>query len=110
MALDPFSELPDVSPDLRENRNWTRQIKSSMLPDIFDALTLREREVLEVLSRGKSNKEIGEELCITSHTVRAHVRNILQKLKVESRTHAVALWLRWLGGLPIDARSGQDEV
>lgn len=54
-------------------------------PDFAD-LTERELDVLELIVKGKSNKEIGEALCITVHTVKIHVGNIIQKLGVEDRT------------------------
>lgn len=53
-----------------------------------DPLTNREVEVLQVLAKGKSNREIGEILSITEATVRTHVSNILAKLHLASRTEA----------------------
>ncbi len=52
-------------------------------------LTERELEVLRLMAKGLSNKEIARELSITERTVRFHVGNILGKLGVESRTKAV---------------------
>lgn len=49
-------------------------------------LTDRELDVLELIVKGKSNKDIAEALCITVHTVKIHVGNIIQKLGVEDRT------------------------
>jgi DNA-binding NarL/FixJ family response regulator len=56
-----------------------------------DGLTPREREVLEALARGLSNKRIAFELEIAERTVKAHVGHILAKLGVPDRT-AAALW------------------
>ncbi|MPZ13830.1 MAG: tetratricopeptide repeat protein [Chloroflexi bacterium] len=53
-------------------------------------LSPREAEVLELLRRGLSNQEIAAELVLSTHTVRRHVSNILDKLDVPSRTAAVA--------------------
>ncbi len=53
-----------------------------------DPLTNRELEVLQVLAKGKSNREIGKILSITEATVRTHVSNILAKLHLASRTEA----------------------
>jgi NarL family two-component system response regulator LiaR len=53
-----------------------------------DPLTKREVEVLQVLAKGRSNREIGQELSITEATVRTHVSNILGKLHLASRTEA----------------------
>ena len=55
------------------------------------ALTDREREVLELLARGLSNREIGTELFITPKTASVHVSNILAKLGAASRTEAAAI-------------------
>ncbi len=55
------------------------------------ALTDREREVLRLLVRGKSNREIGSELFITPKTASVHVSNILGKLGAASRTEAAAI-------------------
>ena len=57
-------------------------------------LTDRELEVLGLIAAGKSNKEIGAALNITEGTVKAHVNNILGKLGVSDRTHAVITALR----------------
>lgn len=60
------------------------------LPD-HEPLTEREREVLRLVARGHSNKEIAALLDITERTARTHVSNILGKLDLASRTQA-ALW------------------
>ena len=56
-----------------------------------DALTGRELDVLTLLARGKSNKEIGANLYISETTVKAHLRSIFAKLDVLSRTEAIAV-------------------
>jgi DNA-binding NarL/FixJ family response regulator len=58
--------------------------------DAEDALTRREQEILELLCRGFSNKEIAETLCISFETVRWHNRRIYHKLHVRSRSEAAA--------------------
>jgi DNA-binding NarL/FixJ family response regulator len=57
-------------------------------------LTPREREVLRLIARGRSNGEIGGELFISTKTASVHVSNILAKLGVSTRTEAAALALR----------------
>lgn len=53
------------------------------------ALTRRESEVLALLGRGFSNKEIGSELCLSVATVKHHVHHILEKLGLTSRAEAM---------------------
>jgi DNA-binding NarL/FixJ family response regulator len=60
---------------------------------IRDALTEREREVLELIAEGLSNKEIAQRLRVTVRTVDFHVSNVLHKLEVISRVEA-AVWAR----------------
>jgi len=55
-----------------------------------ETLTGRELDVLTLLARGKSNKEIGANLYISETTVKAHLRSIFGKLNVLSRTEAIA--------------------
>lgn len=57
-------------------------------------LTPREQEVLEQLAEGSSNREIGQQLFVSEHTVRFHVRAILEKLGATSRTQAVVFAAR----------------
>jgi DNA-binding NarL/FixJ family response regulator len=51
-------------------------------------LTNREQDVLSLASLGKSDKEVAEELCLSLHTVKSHMRNILAKLHVSNRREA----------------------
>src|SRR3954447_4659996 len=57
-------------------------------------LTERELEVLRLISQGKSNKEISEDLVLSEKTVKTHVSNILQKLHLSDRTQAAVFALR----------------
>ena len=57
-------------------------------------LTPREREVLELVSLGRTNRQIGEALFISENTAGVHVSNILGKLGVASRTEAAAIAVR----------------
>ena len=56
-----------------------------------ESLTGRELNVLELLARGKSNKEIGVSLYISETTVKSHLRSIFRKLNVLSRTEAITV-------------------
>jgi NarL family two-component system response regulator LiaR len=61
----------------------------------LEPLTEREREVLDLLAQGASNKEIRQALHITEATVKAHVRHILSKLGAQSRTQAILVAIRF---------------
>jgi two-component system NarL family response regulator len=59
-----------------------------------EALSERELEVLRLVARGLSNNEIGEALSISPHTVKAHLRSILDKLHLRGRVEAAAWAIR----------------
>jgi len=60
----------------------------------FEKLTEREREILELIAAGTSNKEIGLKLHLTEKTVKHYVTNIFQKLQVHNRVQAAILALK----------------
>ena len=59
-----------------------------------DALTEREIEVLTWIAEGNRNRDIGARLLISEDTVKAHVRNVMDKLGAKDRTQAVAIGIR----------------
>jgi NarL family two-component system response regulator LiaR len=73
------------------------------VPQSAEQLSERETEVLRLVARGHANKEIASELFISETTVKTHVKNIMHKLKVPSRTHAALYAVRV--GLVADRRS-----
>ena len=56
--------------------------------------TNREVEVLQLISEGLVNREIGQRLFLSEETVKSHVRHLLAKLQARSRAHAVAVGFR----------------
>ena len=70
---------------------------SAVVPSIDGdtfGLSRREREVLALVSQGRTNREIGEHLFISQKTVDVHVGNILSKLDVSGRVEAAAVAIR----------------
>ena len=67
---------------------WQNGQKGSLKRDLVATLTEREREVLEHVARGKSNKVIAQALDISHNTVKLHVRHIMTKLDLNSRVEA----------------------
>lgn len=60
----------------------------------LEKLTSREKEILELLSKGLRYKEIADKLFLSTETVRTHIRNIYEKLQVNSRTDALNMVYR----------------
>jgi DNA-binding NarL/FixJ family response regulator len=86
----------------RERRPPATQAVAERIPA---QLTLRELEVVDLVDRGLSNKEIARELCIELPTVKNHVHRILDKLGVRRRTDAAALVRR---GHAVSVEIGKD--
>jgi DNA-binding NarL/FixJ family response regulator len=62
--------------------------------DEYEGLTEREMEILRLVGKGLTNKDIGQKLYISDRTVQAHLSNIFSKLGVNSRTEAVMYAVR----------------
>ena len=60
-------------------------------PDRFSTLTTREEQILDYLTRGLSNKEIGHELTLSDKTIKYYVTSLLEKLDVSNRVEAALL-------------------
>jgi two-component system, NarL family, response regulator LiaR len=74
-----------------------REVRAPENPEaLTEPLTEREAEVLELIARGKANKQIARELFVAMSTVKTHVNNLYRKLNVSSRTQA-ALYAARIG-------------
>ncbi len=93
-ALDAVSQgLVVLRPDELQAARNTRTPGSETL-ELVEALTSREKEVLQLLARGLGNKEIAARMKISEHTVKFHVASILGKLGAATRTEAVSIALQ----------------
>lgn len=81
-TFEQLKALPDVA---RIDEAFKSQV-----PKSTNGLTLREKQVLQLIAEGKSNKSIAEKLFISERTVERHVSNIFSKLDVASRSEATA--------------------
>jgi two-component system nitrate/nitrite response regulator NarL len=82
-----------VSPDMTDKlvsafQNSNRPPEAASTTEGLDALSPRERETLEQVARGASNKEIARNLDISEATVKIHVQRVLRKLNLSSRVQA----------------------
>lgn len=76
-------------------REFTHQARrAAPAPRPGADLSPREKEVLELVTQGKSNKEIAVALAITENTVKNHLKNILEKLHLENRVQAATFAIR----------------
>jgi DNA-binding NarL/FixJ family response regulator len=83
---------PYVSPTLAAE--MLLEFSRPKSPQASTGLTPRETEVLELLSQGLTNREIGERLHLAEKTVKHHITSILQKLHLRSRTEAALFAMR----------------
>ncbi len=67
---------------------------SAPLRELEQEPTNREIEVLQLISEGLVNRDIGKRLFLSEETVKSHVRHLLAKLQARSRAHAVAVGFR----------------
>ena len=85
-VLDEFQRLAAMS-----SGDPARELPDSL---VVEPLTPREEQVLNLLTEGLSNREIGEELHLTEGTVKNYVSAIIAKLHANDRTHAVVTAIR----------------
>jgi two-component system response regulator NreC len=83
---------PVISKMLLED--YVRQVQEKSVEDSYDLLTTREREVLQLLAEGKSNKEVAAILSLSLHTVETHRSNILQKLNLHGTPELILYAVR----------------
>lgn len=83
---------PLLHPDIM--RRLMDELRRPPQPENLDRLTPRETDVLRLIAKGESNKEIARDLVLSEKTVKTHVSNILQKLQLADRTQAALYAVR----------------
>jgi DNA-binding NarL/FixJ family response regulator len=83
---------PSISKMLVED--YMRQLQQRGADDSYELLTMREREVLQLLAEGKSNKDVATILNLSIHTVETHRSNILQKLNLHGTPELILYAIR----------------
>jgi two-component system, NarL family, response regulator NreC len=74
--------------------DFTRQMQKKGLQDSYELLTEREREILQLLAEGKSNKEAATVLNVSPYTVETHRNNLMQKLNLHNTAEIVLYAVR----------------
>jgi two-component system, NarL family, response regulator NreC len=74
--------------------DYMRVLKQQGLSDTFDLLTVREKEVLQLLAEGRTNKEVATLLDVSPYTVESHRTNLMQKLNVHNTAELVLYAVR----------------
>jgi len=87
---------PFFSPAIAETllEDYMRRLKQQNLTDSYDLLTDREKEVLQLLAEGKSNKEVAALLNLSLYTVETHRSNLMQKLRLHNTAEIVLYAVR----------------
>ncbi len=83
---------PAISKMLVED--YMRQMQERQVEDSYDLLTTREREVLQLLAEGKSNKQVAALLNLSLYTVETHRSNIFQKLNLHNSAELILYAIR----------------
>jgi two-component system, NarL family, response regulator NreC len=83
---------PKIASTLLED--YMRQLKQRGLEDSYDLLTSREKETLQLLAEGKSNKEVASLLDLSVYTVETHRANLMQRLNLHSTAEIVLYAVR----------------
>ena len=92
--MDHSRRFEQVAATRRQNGNGEVIPFNGPLQQLEQEPTMREIEVLQLVSDGLVNREIGVRLFLSEETVKSHVRHLLAKLQARSRAHAVAVGFR----------------
>jgi DNA-binding NarL/FixJ family response regulator len=92
----PKNELLDVIRTVHSGRRYLPSEVAARLSEHYgeDDLTVRELQVLQLIRDGCRNKQIADQLAIAETTVNFHIKNLVDKLQANDRTHAVTIAVR----------------
>lgn len=88
--IDPFIAREILSQIAVQENTQDKSEQQGALPADMEALTNREKEILDLVAQGLSNREISEQLFVSRYTVESHIKHIYRKLSVSKRTKAVS--------------------
>ncbi len=99
IGADDYIVKPFILPNLlarmeavlRRSQRFVKQPKIAAVSLSADILTSREKEVLQMITKGASNKQIADKMFVKEVTIKTHLNSIYKKLKVANRTQAVLL-------------------
>ena len=83
---------PEISKMLAED--YMRQMRQRGVEDSYELLTPREREILQMLGEGNSNKDVATKLNLSLHTVETHRGNVLEKLNLHNTAEMILYAVR----------------
>ena len=97
IGADDYIVKPFILPNLlarmeavlRRSQRFVKQPKIAAVSLSADILTSREKEVLQMITKGASNKQIADKMFVKEVTIKTHLNSIFKKLKVANRTQAV---------------------
>lgn len=81
--------------DSRANRMLIHWLQEGSETEMLDRFTLREIEILRLIAEGLTNREVGEQLCLSENTIKTYLQELYQKLDAHSRIEAVMQATRW---------------
>ncbi len=97
IGADDYIVKPFILPNLlarmeavlRRSQRFVKPVEASTTNVSVDVLTSKEKEVLQMISKGASNKQIADKMFVKEVTIKTHLNSIFKKLKVANRTQAV---------------------
>ncbi|GLQ72498.1 response regulator [Vibrio penaeicida] len=99
---EPDDLIALIKESMSGNQIYSEEVRKYLIergdkPSVMDLLTDREQQILQEVAKGFRNKQIADSLFISESTVKVHMKSLLKKLEVPSRTAATILYLEHFG-------------